>query len=43
MRRGNPRVLEDTIITLKDTPRGGHIVAQAHLLLENTRDMEWMN
>ena len=33
----------DTIITPKVAPRGGHIVVQAHLLPENTGDIEWMN
>jgi hypothetical protein len=43
LKRGNQRVLEDTIITPEDTLRGGHIVVQAHLLPESIGDLEWMN
>jgi hypothetical protein len=41
--RGNQGVLADTIITPKGTPRGGNTIVQAHLLLESTRDLEWIN
>jgi hypothetical protein len=43
MRKGNKGVFVDTIITPKDTPRGGHTVVQAHLLPEIIGDLEWMN
>jgi hypothetical protein len=43
MRRENQGVLEDTIITPKGTPRGGHMVVQVHLLPKRIGDLEWMN
>jgi hypothetical protein len=43
MREEDQGVLVDIIITPKVNPRGGNIVVQAHLLLERTRYLEWMN
>ena len=36
-------VVEDIIVTPQSIPVGRHAIVQAHLLPENTENLEWMN